>query len=1204
MSDPGRNQGYATGQNQGHGNPSPDYKTISSFGQEITDNLLVNHDGAEFLPADKFRDLINRSRVAKILTAAELGTEPGFIDFVVKDATCLFLTLASMSTEDAARVSWLKELKSNHLTDESLPITFQMTRDAAGSNTIWNWHPDSSTSNSGTRDPLHIMGWDRYNKDMFNLYQWRFLAPVFGTGQPFRFQFPKGTVLPYVKVDRRSESKGFFGEVSKVNIHPAHIKAPKLAMNKDGSIALALKKANDDPGLYEYFDKEANNLQKLKGYKSNHLIKPIAAYEYDGDRCLLFPWAEGGNLAEYWSRRNSGSSLNKKESAWIFSQLTGLFGALEELHQNNCRHGDLKPENILLFIDADKTKTLQIADLGLTTFHELDAATRIRKAKDILTMTPPGTSRYEPPEMDKDRDKKLPAHKTRSRAYDIWSMGCVVLELLIWLANDFEAVSEFRNNTAYFWDRVKGKGKKYCVQYDSKGYIQTLSTKWPARSAWGELLTLVKTRLLVVKVSENWDVSSPRYRGTASEAHKTMRRIQKKYYPVTTDDGLAPGYDYEDNGIIPSLPSHENNLDEFDGLVGIERKATEELEPKPRRSLAKNNYYEVNSKFEEQRSKLNDSWEFHTDNTFASQVFEKVNYGLWGPLTTGKKIFCAKCITVSSQALFPSEFKPLDAQSHCDLCGILLDALRRVYNVLPEVVRLRQTRTTISVEDGPNLLSIYIEPDRDIPPGRQIGLTTLPGMNSTEQLTLLKQWLCSCDSAHDACNRRAGQNDLGMPTRLVKVTEPMKVLSSSTLESCRYIALSHCWGQLQKHERFCLYRENHTQLQEHIEFNCLPKTFQDAITVTRGLGIDYIWIDTLCIIQDDKDDWENESTKMEEVFSEAYCTISAASAKSSLDGFLSDRPPRQSVHLQVKGSPDLYVCPHIDDFHQDVELAEINRRGWVLQERALSRRSIYFTPNQVYWECGDGIRCETLGRLYNSKAAFLGDANFPQSALDYYRDGRQLLIQDLYERYSALAFTMASDRAVAILGLQTRLARALKTQAAHGSFEKYFARSILWKRNQPADMTTIVQSTWTVPTWSWFSKSGKIQYMDLEFDKIEWANEDFESPFSRNPDLLSGASYFGRGEDHTILRGVARCMDISEEQVASQIVFDRKNELKAKDLRVVIIGRDKEGLDAKAHALVICKSQNESRGNRYERVGVASLLETQFLDEGVKVDIW
>lgn len=79
------------------------------------------------------------------------------------------------------------------------------------------------------------------------------------------------------------------------------------------------------------------------------------------------------------------------------------------------------------------------------------------------------------------------------------------------------------------------------------------------------------------------------------------------------------------------------------------------------------------------------------------------------------------------------------------------------------------------------------------------------------------------------------------------------------------------------------------------------------------------------------------------------------------------------------------------------------------------------------------------------KAPFLGDAHFSDSALEYYRNGRQMLVQDLYEGYSGLAFSKNWDRLVAILGLQERLARAFKTQATYGFFSTYFARLLLWK---------------------------------------------------------------------------------------------------------------------------------------------------------------
>lgn len=207
-----------------------------------------------------------------------------------------------------------------------------------------------------------------------------------------------------------------------------------------------------------------------------------------------------------------------------------------------------------------------------------------------------------------------------------------------------------------------------------------------------------------------------------------------------------------------------------------------------------------------------------------------------------------------------------------------------------------------------------------------------------------------------------------MPTRVVEVgtsgaDTPRLVESKSISPASRYVALSHCWGVVPKSQMLRTTRGNIEALKDSIVFTQLPRNFQDAITVTRGLGVRYIWIDSLCIIQDDVGDWYNESARMEQVFSEAYCTIGAGSAESSIQGFLSRGAPRPCVQLSIPDAGTLFVCPWIDDFHRDVEMGPLNSRGWVLQERALSRRTIFYTSTQAYWECGMGVHCETLTRL-------------------------------------------------------------------------------------------------------------------------------------------------------------------------------------------------------------------------------------------------
>lgn len=249
--------------------------------------------------------------------------------------------------------------------------------------------------------------------------------------------------------------------------------------------------------------------------------------------------------------------------------------------------------------------------------------------------------------------------------------------------------------------------------------------------------------------------------------------------------------------------------------------------------------------------------------------------------------------------------------------------------------------------------------------GAQLGLPRLPDHGSPEQFLLLKEWIQVCDSTHETCHRsdteEADEKPVSaMPTRLVELGNPLRLIYSSCIKPSLYVALSHCWG---KAETLCTTTQNITQFMQSIDFSSLPKTFSDAIQVTRGIGIQYLWIDSLCIIQDDKEDWEYESAQMEQVFSFAYCTIGAGSSKSSEEGFLHNRKHRPCIQLEKDSIGRLYVCQNIDNFHRDVELGELNSRGWVLQERALSRRTIFYTTTQVYWECGAGVHCETLARL-------------------------------------------------------------------------------------------------------------------------------------------------------------------------------------------------------------------------------------------------
>lgn len=225
-----------------------------------------------------------------------------------------------------------------------------------------------------------------------------------------------------------------------------------------------------------------------------------------------------------------------------------------------------------------------------------------------------------------------------------------------------------------------------------------------------------------------------------------------------------------------------------------------------------------------------------------------------------------------------------------------------------------------------------------------------------------------CDDGHYDHGHASKEEKL-LPTRVLYVGDPpdydnLHLHVTGHGEKGTYITLSHRWGN---DELLRTTTANIDEFRKKIGFSLLPKLFKDAVVVTRKLGRKYLWIDSLCIIQegDDLADWRNQSGRMEEVFASAYCTIAATSATGSNEGFLTPRSSKRSIMLSdtKKKGLQVYVSAINDDFHHDVEEGELNKRAWVLQERALSRRTIHFTKEQTYWECGSVIRCENLVQM-------------------------------------------------------------------------------------------------------------------------------------------------------------------------------------------------------------------------------------------------
>lgn len=148
---------------------------------------------------------------------------------------------------------------------------------------------------------------------------------------------------------------------------------------------------------------------------------------------------------------------------------------------------------------------------------------------------------------------------------------------------------------------------------------------------------------------------------------------------------------------------------------------------------------------------------------------------------------------------------------------------------------------------------------------------------SQELSGMISTWIKDCQDSHSAC--RSSKFSGTLPTRVIDVGSPdggtPLHLCDTNGQAGDFIALSHCWGGRQPLE---LTKENADPLKSCVPWAKLPNTFQDAIAVTRMLGLRYIWIDSLCIIQNDAQDWEREAAKMALIFESAYLTIAATAA--------------------------------------------------------------------------------------------------------------------------------------------------------------------------------------------------------------------------------------------------------------------------------------------------------------------------------------
>jgi len=315
-------------------------------------------------------------------------------------------------------------------------------------------------------------------------------------------------------------------------------------------------------------------------------------------------------------------------------------------------------------------------------------------------------------------------------------------------------------------------------------------------------------------------------------------------------------------------------------------------------------------------------------------------------------------------------------------------------------------------------------------------------------------------------------------------TDPRLHISCSDDKNMAYLTLSHCWGGA---EVLKLTSSNCKSMTDGISMKRLPRTFQDAIIVTRRLGHRYLWIDSLCIFQNSAEDWERESLTMDQVYSNSVLTIAVLWAPDSYAGCFIRRNPLALQPCRVAGgsSYGLYAQPFEKEIGYDltqVSPTPLHRRAWVLQERLLSARTLYFGPFELHWECHECEASETWpdGVLWWDRRA-PSDKTVKSAFFDLtlVTPGSGVNDKSYIERfyqiwnwvlttYSTSNLTFDSDILIAISGL----AKSIEDRTGL----TFFAG--LWKELLPLDLLWCFYEYWkckqssSYPTWSWACLGG------------------------------------------------------------------------------------------------------------------------------------
>ncbi|KAH6604402.1 hypothetical protein Trco_007848 [Trichoderma cornu-damae] len=370
--------------------------------------------------------------------------------------------------------------------------------------------------------------------------------------------------------------------------------------------------------------------------------------------------------------------------------------------------------------------------------------------------------------------------------------------------------------------------------------------------------------------------------------------------------------------------------------------------------------------------------------------------------------------------------------------------------------------------------------------------------SSSETMATIKGWLRECVAAHSECQKPsdsslglAGKSAVG-PRRLLHLSgdalRPRVRLDQDSSSGCvpEYAALSYCWGGDQA-----------VKLQDHlvrpwikvVPYDRLPQTIKDAVRVTMDLGLQYLWIDALCIIQNSDRDKAEQISRMAEIYEQAHVTISAARATGAPQGFLHSRYVAGEGGFRMPftcedGQPSAVI---LWQGREPDAWEPIDKRSWCLQESILSPRVLEYGTHNIRWHCArsradesqrrcDGWvgRSETFAQLNMSHP--LASSIDWTSLREPYRFVQ--VWQTLVSHYTRRGLGWYQDKLLAISAIARKMSRVTGKTYAAGLWVEHLGELLLWHPNHGPDAKEKPSrhATYVAPSWSWGSFSGEIDF--------------------------------------------------------------------------------------------------------------------------------